>query len=245
MSIVIAIIDPVLPIGGEHLDLPVIEGITFRETYIDIGPISIESRLDSDLAAIGVMAAALRAQDERADAIVVNCMDDPGVDAAREIVSIPVIGPAEASISLAGHLGASFGIVTTSDDDIPVVAELVNHLDASSQCTSIRPLGLPVSALEEDPDTTRRHYLRAALDAVRIDGAAVLIAGCTLLASYTTQIAKDLAAQGASVPVIDPLMAAIHQATTFARLGIRHSTATYVPPQRANSVATEQDSTPR
>jgi allantoin racemase len=225
----IAVIDPVVSGGWEPQPLPQIEGVEFVSAFVRIGPASIESRLDDELAAVGILEQAILAAGQGADAIVVNCMDDPGVEPAREMVTIPVVGPAEASTHLAGQLGDTFAILTTSEEDIPVVWELLHQLGAAGRCAGIVALGLPVLELEADPEGTYDRCLEAATAAIE-GGAAVLIAGCTLLSGHTDRLQRDLAARGTAVPVIDPLEAALHHAVTLTRLGIRHSPAAYPPP---------------
>jgi len=53
--------------------------------------------------------------DEGADAVVVACSGDPGVSEARSVVSIPVVGPMEATLGLAMGYGWKFGILTVDD----------------------------------------------------------------------------------------------------------------------------------
>lgn len=223
----IALIDPILSGGWERDPLPPIEGVVVSRSFIDIGPSSVESRLDDDLAAAGVLDRAIQAQQSGADAIVVNCMNDPGVEPAREVVDIPVIGTMEASTHLAAHLGASFAIITTGQDDIPVVHELLDHLEVSARCSSVRALGLPVLELGADSETTYARYLSAAIDAIETDRTAVLIPGCTVLARYADRLQRDLLTRGTPIVVVEPIEAALHQAVTLTRLGIRHSPVVY------------------
>lgn len=226
----IAVIDPILSDGVDLDPLPPIEGVVISRSFIDIGPATVESRLDDDLAAAGILDRAIQAQEAAAEAIVVNCMNDPGVEAAREVVDIPVIGATEASTHLAGHLGASFAIITTGVDDIPVVHELLDHLEVSARCNSVRALGLPVLELSADLEKTYERYLRVAIDAIDTDDAAVLIPGCTILARYSDRLQYDLLSRGTPVVVVEPIQAALHQAITLARLGIRHSPVLYATP---------------
>jgi allantoin racemase len=65
--------------------------------------------VDEVLAAPGVVDAAIKAEADGAEAVVIDCMLDPGLDAAREAVSIPVIGCGEAAMRATG---APFAVVT-------------------------------------------------------------------------------------------------------------------------------------
>ena len=52
---------------------------------LDKGPASVESAVDEVLAAPGVVDAAIAAERGGGDAIVIDCMLAPGLDAAREV----------------------------------------------------------------------------------------------------------------------------------------------------------------
>ena len=58
-----------------------------------------------------ILDAALEAEADGAEAIIIDCMDDPAVDGARRLVDIPVVGPGHASMSLAAMLGHKFSIL--------------------------------------------------------------------------------------------------------------------------------------
>ena len=157
-------------------------------------------------------------------------MDDPGLDAAREVVRIPVVGPAQASMHLALTLADRFAIVTTLAEDVPVVRELVERNRLEHRCASVRALGVPPLGLHDDEEATLALFSDAALAAVLQDGAAAIIAGCTMLSGRTEAVAARLATAGVDVPVIDPLAAALHHALTLVRLGVSHSGVGYPAP---------------
>ncbi len=77
----------------------------------DHGPVSIESAYDETLAAYHLMPLIKKANDENYDAIVIACFSDPGLDAAKEISKIPVIGIEEATLHIAAMLGHKFAIM--------------------------------------------------------------------------------------------------------------------------------------
>ena len=76
-----------------------------------MGPASIESHYDEALSVPGTLE--VIRQDTQADAFVLACFGDTGLDAAREAASRPVIGIAEAAMKTASLLGRSFSVVTT------------------------------------------------------------------------------------------------------------------------------------
>jgi len=204
--------------------------IILEPVAVDYGTASIESRVDDELAVPGIIDQAIRAERSGADGLVINCMDDPGLHAAREAVRIPVSAPGEASMHLASMLGHRFAIVTTSDEDIPMVEDLIARNHLSNSAAPVRAMGMSVLELDRDPTTTLAAFVTASASAVFEDGAAVIISGCSLLSSMAHSAALLLADQGAVVPVLNPLLAAIRQVETMARLEVTHSRRSYPPP---------------
>ena len=76
---------------------------------------SIESEYEDILAAPDVVLKALEASKRGFDAVVVSCMLDPGVDQTREMLDIPVLGPAQTAMHVASMLGDKFSIITVLD----------------------------------------------------------------------------------------------------------------------------------
>jgi len=80
------------------------------------GPASIESFYDEYLAVPGIMEEILKGDNlENIDAYVIACFGDPGLYAAREITNKPVIGIAEAAITMSKFIAPNFSIVSVLD----------------------------------------------------------------------------------------------------------------------------------
>ena len=71
------------------------------------GPPAIESPVDHAQAAAEVLKLVGPAEEAGADAIIVWCAGDPGVEASRTLVDVPVVGPGEAMRLLVQPLGRS------------------------------------------------------------------------------------------------------------------------------------------
>lgn len=74
------------------------------------GPASVESELDSLLAANSVVET-IWANRDKYSGFVVACFDDPGVKAAQEIVEKPIIGIGEAAICQARDYHKKIGVI--------------------------------------------------------------------------------------------------------------------------------------
>src|SRR5262249_11251207 len=88
---------------------------------IERGPASIESEFDESVAVPDTVAKIIDAEQDGINAVVIDCMGDPGMHAAREAVSIPVLGPGEATMHIASILGHRFSVVTVLSSCIPLM----------------------------------------------------------------------------------------------------------------------------
>lgn len=98
--------------------MPVSEDTQISVDCIAEGPDSIESNTDESLAASLIIKDAIKAEKEGADALIIYCFSDLAVDAVRENVEIPVIGPGEVTLSAAAMLSNRFTVVTTTEGNI-------------------------------------------------------------------------------------------------------------------------------
>lgn len=203
-----------------------------RVTVVSLewGTASIESHRDEALAVPGILTRVVEAERAGADAVIIDCMADPGLQPARELVSIPVVGPAQASMHLAAILGHRFSLLTVFEQDVPLMEDLVARYGLATRLASVRAFNIPVLALEEDIDRVASVLVDLAETAVRQDGAHVIIPGCTGLVGLAPRIQAGLAKRGCQVPVLDPPPVALKLAESLVDLGQSHSKRTYAPP---------------
>jgi allantoin racemase len=197
---------------------------------IDWGPASIETYRDEALAIPEVLGKIVEAEREEVDAVILNCMADPGLFAARELVSIPVVGPAQATMHLAAMLGHRFSVVTIFDQDVPSVEDLVARYGLSGRLASVRGINIPVLDLHDNLEITLQAVVAAAERAVREDGAHVIVPGCTGLGGLAPRVQASLAERGCPVPVLDPPSVAVKMAEMLVDLGQSHSKRTWPTP---------------
>src|SRR4030042_6447438 len=76
------------------------------------GPETIESAYDEACAVPPTLELVKKANQEGYDAVILACFSDPGLEAAKEISEIPVIGMEESTLHMAALLGARFSILT-------------------------------------------------------------------------------------------------------------------------------------
>lgn len=194
---------------------------------LDKGPASIESRYEEALAVPDTLAKIVQAEEDGIDAVISNCMADPGVEAAREMVSIAVIGPSETSMHIAAMLGHKFSVVTILERLIPLFHHHTARTGLTRRLASVRAVNIPVLELG-DRARVASALVEQSIRAVREDGAHVIILGCTGMAGLAKDVEEGLRDQGiADVPVIDPAILALKIAEALADMGLSHSKRTY------------------
>lgn len=181
-------------------------GCNVSGMFLDKGPASVESAVDEVLAAPGVIDAARRSEAEGAEAVVIDCMLDPGLDAAREAVRIPVIGCGEAAMSGAAESGA-FSVVTVLERQARDFRTLTARYGIADALLSVRAIGMPVLALELEREAAIAATIREARLAIEKDGARTIVFGCTGMLGFAGPVAEALGVVAAEV--IDPLPFAV------------------------------------
>ena len=190
-----------------------------------MGPASIEGYYDEAFALPGLLKEIGRAEREGADAAVIACFDDTGLDAARAMVGIPVIGICEAALATAGFIAKRFTVVTTMERSRVPVEELAHRYGMGGRAR-IRAANIAVLSLE-DPNSGARDRLRNEIvRAIAEDNAEAIVLGCAGMAD----LARTLQAEF-GMPVIDGVGAAVKQAEALVALGLGTSKrGTYASP---------------
>lgn len=201
------------------------------QVAIDRGPGSIECEFDECLAVPDTVAKAIHAVEDGVDAIVIDCMGDPGMKPAREVVDIPVLGPAETCMHVASMLGHKFSVVTVLDSVLPMLDNQARVYGVADNMASARSVDIPVLELEQDRDRTVKGLIDESIKAVEDDGAHVIIFGCTGMMGCAQAVEEGLVERGIhGVPVIDPVPTTIRVAEGLVGAGLRHSKRTYPRP---------------
>jgi allantoin racemase len=215
------------------------EDVKVSFVNIDAGTASIECDYEIMLAQPGTIAKIIEAERQGADAVVIDCMGDPGLSGARECVSIPVLGPMQTAMGVAAMLGHKFSVVTVLSRIIPMIETQAAVYGMSSKLASARSVEIPVLELEKDMAATKRALVAEARKAIVEDGADYIIFGCTGMLGCADAVREGLLSDGLDVPVIDPVPTAINVAAAVVRSRLSHSKRAYRPPPRKSVVGYE------
>jgi allantoin racemase len=182
------------------------------------GPVSIESMYDEALATPPTLKLVHRANEEGYDAVVLACFSDPGLDAAKEISNIPVIGIEEATLHVAAMLGHKFSVTTTARNRAPTREIHARLRNVETAYASALVMDMPVLEMDAHPEKAKARILELAREAIENEGTETIILGCAGLAGYADDIEREL-----GVVVLDPSSVGLKVAEAIVDLGLTHS----------------------
>ncbi len=185
---------------------------------LDDGPESIESDLDVVLAAPYVVKKVIEAEDKKYDAVVINCFDDPGLEAAREKTSILVLGIGETSIITALQLGYKFAVISTGEKSKASYDLKALKLGVRERLAYASGIPIHVLELRGDIEKTKQMLLEEAMKAVEQYYAEVIVLGCGGMIGLAEWLSEKL-----KVPVIDPTITTFKVAEALTSIGLKHS----------------------
>lgn len=204
------------------------------------GPAAVESHTDEAWAALVVAQQVAAAEAAGAvdgggapdvgpaDGYVVACFGDPGLDAARELTTAPVVGIAEAAMHVATLSGRTFAVVTTLSRTLGRAHDLVRRYGFEDACVAMYAADVPVLDLEDAGSAAREKIAELCERAVRDDGADTVVLGCAGMTDLCADLTKRT-----GVPVIDGVAAAVGLVSGMVRMGVGTSKRDeYAPPPR-------------
>ena len=183
------------------------------------GPFTYEMLLSDFL----VFLEAEKAEKEGYDAVMTDCTEDGPLEALRERLSIPVIGPLESSMHLASILGKKFSIIALKGYEEPLFRKQAVAAGLEDRLISVREVDVNFPELQDSGSNLLNDgLLRESRKAVEQDGADVLILGCTSFVGSEDWLMKEL-----GVPVLQPGNVAVKFAELLYDLRLTHSRKAY------------------
>ncbi|MCZ0925667.1 aspartate/glutamate racemase family protein [Vreelandella janggokensis] len=179
----------------------------------------IETRAESVIGAYAVMNE-LAEHYQGHDAALVAAFGDPGLEAAREMLPIPVVGLTESALMSAAMLGGRIGIVAISRRIRTWYSETVDRYGMASRLAGIRCLDEPLHDIGAVQQEKSEQLVALCQAAVHEDGADVLIIAGAPLAGLARQVESHI-----PVPIVDGVSCAVRQAELLTRLNPRPAEA--------------------
>jgi allantoin racemase len=174
-----------------------------------------------------VAQAAQKAEADGYDAVVPFGTLDVGVEIARNLVRIPVVGAGQSVLHLGAQLSHRLGVVAYEEKSIPFMRKNMRLWGVDHYVVAIRGIEVPLAESTNQRTAIRERFISVGRDLVQQAGAEIIVAmGVTMVPVHYS--AREMAAE-IGVPVLDALATSIQTAEMMVRMGITHSTKTYPP----------------
>jgi len=182
------------------------------------GPRSIEGYYDEAMSLPGMLAEIAKGEAAGADAHIIACFDDTGLEAARCLAGAPVIGVGEAAFHLASLIAHRFSVITTLSRSIAAIETNLMNYGLDRRCAKVRAAEVPVLALE-DPRSNARRDISAEIGRAKLeDRAGAIVLGCAGMADLAASLSLEH-----GLPVVDGVAAAVKLAEALSVLSLRTS----------------------
>ncbi len=212
-------------------------GVELSLSYNIFGPLHGQTDIEHSLARGGMAPAAIKAEKEGVDAIVIESMGDTGLYECREAVKIPVIGMSDSTLRVAQMLGRKFGLITAGKWHGYALERLIKQYDLSSQFIGFEPLNLQPFTDFTDANNSLNRSILTAIEALIARDADTIVFGGSYFIGRDSAI-QDLLRDEKykDLVVIDPLPLAIRFARMLVDAKLSHSKRIWANPKHATPV---------
>ncbi len=169
--------------------------------------------------------AAQKAEAQGFQAVVPFGTLDVGVELARNLVRIPVVGNGQSVMHLAAQLSDRLGVVTYEKKTIPFMRKNMRAWGVERYVAAIRGIDIPLADSTQQRAEMRTRFLEAGRFLIDKAGCEILVPMGVTMVPVQYSAAEFSAELG--VPVLNALATGIQTAEMMVRMGATHSAKTY------------------
>ncbi len=171
---------------------------------------------------------AQQAQAQGFDAVVPFGTLDAGVELARNLVRIPVVGAGQSVMHLGVQLSPRLGLVAYEKSSIPYIRKNLQAWRVLDSVVGIHAVEIPLLDSTQNRGAMRDRFIAAARRLIENDDAEIIVPmGVTMVPVQYS--AAEMSAE-VGVPVLDALATSIQTAEMMVRTNSIHSLKTYPKP---------------
>jgi Asp/Glu/hydantoin racemase len=159
---------------------------------------------------------------QRYDAFLIGNIGDPGLQAAREIADIPVLGLGETSVHLACMMGRSFALVTINEKFTQRIVDNIDRYGLSSRLASVNRMKverlLHLDAGFRDPAARKAivgQFMKAANANIAAGAEVIIPAGGVVMALLADAGIHDA---GRGTPILNGITALVKTGEAMVKL---------------------------
>jgi allantoin racemase len=205
---------------GTEIGFGVIKATFFRRS---------NSQVNSLSAGPLVAEIAQKAETDGYDALVPFGTLDAGVELARNLVRIPIVGAGQSVLHLGAQLSSRLGVIAYQDKSIPFMRKQMYAWRVADSVVAIRGIGIPLPESTKSRGAMRERFIKVARDLIDNNDAEIIVPmGVTMV---PVQYSPKEFEEELGVPVMDALKTSIQTAEMMVRMGLTHSVKTYPRPK--------------
>jgi len=121
--------------------------VELQTVFVDKGLASIENAYDESINTPFILEKVKWSEEQGCDAVTIDCMGDAGLEAAKELANIPVVGACESSVHLASMLGKRFSVINILPETESLIRDKIRKYGLEVNLTSMRTINIPVLEL--------------------------------------------------------------------------------------------------
>jgi allantoin racemase len=182
----------------------------------------VEASLDLYMTEVAVARTVVEVAARGYHAVVGTAFLDNGLDAARELVDIPVVGPAKTTLYMAATLANRFGVITAAGDLPKHIWACAKVLGVADRLVAVSALACTVADFLHDEESAVALSVSMGKRLVEDRGAEAIVLGCGATTGLAARMAREL-----GVPVLDPGLIAAKYAEMLVALGLSQSKRAY------------------
>jgi len=168
---------------------------------------------------------ALKAEATGFDAVVPFGTLDVGVELARNLVRIPVVGAGQSVLHLGAQLSDRLGVLSYEEKSIPFMRKNMRLWGVERYIVGIRGVEIPLAESTKQRDVMRSRFIELGRELIDKHGAEIIVPMGVTMVPVQYSAAEFSAELG--VPVLDALATSIQTAEIMVRMGVTHSSKTY------------------
>jgi Asp/Glu/hydantoin racemase len=149
----------------------------------------------------------VEAEQEGYNAVIMHCCSDPGLHEARRRVTIPVIGPGEATLRAGAILGRSIGMTVPSRESAAHHWQQIRDVGVIKQVIGIEVVETTIGDYRTQDPVAMTDAVVAAAEKLVAKGADVICP--TGLAILPVRVSAREVSERIGIPVVDPALVAV------------------------------------
>lgn len=197
------------------------DNITCNITLPNNNLLEITSKEDEEIATPSIVSSVIKSAESGADAVIVYCFGEPGVEESRQKVNIPVLGIAAPAMHMASMLGKRFSVVASVEEHCPLINILAKKFGLLDKMSAPLAVNISPDSFNGNDDLLISRLIEKARLSIENEKVDTFILGCGSMQSKATLIRDTIKnILGYTIQVVDPLSISVHLAVAVVRAGL-------------------------